>query len=263
MHQPTFQKHLFYWILPVFVTLSCVFIYFYDMFGWSYLMASPVNREFGVVENLQLMILGTIIFLAFKGIKNNPNRAARQCFRLLIGLTIVIFLEEIDYGLHYWDYLNLTPQESTSVMQIDYNVEVRNIHNNGQITNISKLISYALIIILFVLIPLLPASIKERYGIYKYVSPSRFIVTTAVSLLIVNNIALYLYRSPGHLNNSLNGNISEFEEIMTYYIFMLYTFELTCSDKLSQFFNYYKAKQKKAIPQFGYTPYKSQLNTTK
>lgn len=257
MRQPALKKHLLYWILPTAVTLLCIFTYFYDVFGLSHIMASPVNREFGVVENLQLVLLIAMIFIARRGIRKNGNRLARNCFRCLIALTIVVIFEEIDYGLHYWDYISGASIDQAGVMQIDYSTEVRNIHNNGQITNISKLVSYGLIIILFVLIPLLPASVKERYSIYKYLSPSRFIITTAVSLLIVNNIALHLYRSSEHINQSLNGNISEFEEIMTYYIFVLYAFELAYSEKLSQLFSNYKMKQKKEAPQFDYTPLRS------
>ena len=239
------RKHIIYWILPSAISIACIFIYFFDFFGLSYLIANPINREFGIVENLQLVLLMLIFFVATKGIKNNTNKRARQCFRFLAAACILLFLEEIDYGLHYRDYF--TSYDSGAVMMIDYNTEIRNLHNNGKITNVSKMISYATIVGLFVVIPLIPSTTREKYPFYKHLSPSRLIVMTAVCLLIVNNLALYFYRYTEHPNSALNGNISEFEEIMTYYIFLLYIAELAYSHKLSLLFDHYGAGKRRKV----------------
>lgn len=242
MNRTTFSRHLLYWILPSAITLACIFIFFFDIFGMSKAIAPEFNREFGVVENLQLILLLIISFIAYKGIRTSTNKNARRVFRVIFGISVFMFLEEVDYGLHYIDYINLPADQVTSTMFIDYDNEIRNLHNNGKGQNISKLIAYSLVVICFVITPLIPTKVRNRFPIIKYLSPSLFIVSTAISILIVNNIALYIYQNYEYTNQALNGNVSEFEEIMIYYIFLLYIAELVRSRSISLLFEHYTFK---------------------
>lgn len=242
----SFKKHLIYWILPSLITIICIFIYFFDIFGLSYLIANPINREFGIIEHLQLLLLMIIFVVATKGVRNNTNKKSRQCFRVVAAACVLLFFEEIDYGLHYRDYFTSYQSEVSPVMIIDYDNELRNLHNNGEITDIAKMVSYIIIVCLFVIIPLLPSAVTQKYRLFEYLSPSRFIVLTAASLLAVNNLALYFARNYQYRNAALNGNISEFEEIMIYYIFLLYVSELAYSQKLSLLFNRYASEKAKS-----------------
>lgn len=243
MHRPTINKHLLYWVLPTCITLFCVFTYFFNLFGLSHWIAHPINREFGVAENLQLLLLIAIFVLALRGIKLNSAKQVRLGFKIIAGITVLLLMEEIDYGLHYWDYLMLENPENVAVMDIDYSKEVRNLHNNGDVTSISKMLSYVLIVTLFVIIPLASPRMLRYAPALQYLSPSRMVVATAVCLLLVNHVALYLYRNYEHSNQALNGNISEFEEIMTYYIFFLYIRELASSAKPYLLLQYYQMKK--------------------
>jgi hypothetical protein len=83
----------------------------------------------------------------------------------------------------------------------------------------------------FVALPLLPYSIKTKYPLLNYLSPSTLIIITALSLLILNQIALYLYKHYDYDNPSLDSNVSEFEEGMTYYIIFLYIREMVKKPK--------------------------------
>lgn len=133
-------------------------------------------------------------------------------------------MEEIDYGLHYYDRLT-GKKEITKIVVFDN--EVRNIHNNGKlILNIMKLAAYALVCIFFVVLPLLSEKIKAKSKWVFFLSPSKLIVTTAVSMLVLNQIALYFYKRYEYTNHSLDVNVSEFEETMIYYIIFLYLREL-------------------------------------
>jgi hypothetical protein len=243
MNRVSFSKHFLYWILPSAVTLVCIFIFFFDFFGLSQFIAPELNREFGVVENLQLILLLVVCFTAYKGIRSSTNKNARRVFRVITAMSVFMFLEEIDYGLHYVDYLNLNAEQAATTMYIDYDNEIRNLHNNGKGQNISKLIAYSLVIICFVIAPLTSSKIKDRSPVVKYLSPSLLIITTAISILIVNNIALYLYQHSEYTNQALKGNVSEFEEIMIYYIFLLYIAELVRSRNVSFLFDYYMLKK--------------------
>jgi hypothetical protein len=227
------KKHLLYWILPSVVTLSCIVLFYLDWFGLSELMAPEINREFGIVENLQLIILLLILVYSIKGIRKRETKIEKYGYVFVAAATAFVFLEEIDYGLHYYDYLVGKTNEGITKVAV-FDRKIRNIHNEGKITlNVFKLASYALIITCFVILPLLPATLKKRFLLVKYFAPSRFIVTTAISLLVLNQIALYLYKHYDYSNPSLNNNVSEFEELMTYYIFFLYIREMIRKPRLN------------------------------
>ena len=223
MQTPGFKKHFIYWILPSIVTLSCTLIYFYNLFGLEDFIAPRVNREFGLIENIQLLLLILIFITALKGFHTRTEKIEKYGFMLVAILTAWMFLEEIDYGLHYYDHLT-GKQEITKVVVFDK--EVRNIHNNGPMQNLFKLTAYGVIIIFFVIFPLLPPRYKQRYPVLNFLSPSKLIITTATSLLILNQIALYLYKKYNTPTSALTANVSEFEEIMIYYIVFLYLREI-------------------------------------
>jgi hypothetical protein len=141
-----------------------------------------------------------------------------------MAATGFMFLEEIDYGLHYYDHLTGKSQVTKVVV---FDNEVRNLHNNGKlILNLFKLAAYIVIALFFAVLPLLPEKLKTKNRWLNFLSPSRYIVGTAICLLILNQIARYLYKNYDYANHSLDANVSEFEEIMTYYIIFLYLREL-------------------------------------
>lgn len=220
-----FNKHLFYWILPSATIVLLSLVYFLNVLGLAEVIAPDFNREFGLLENLQLVLLLFIAYICLRKFKNGTEKIEKYGF-LIVGLfTVFIFFEEMDYGLHYIDYYNGKTQETVKYeMQVEQ--KVRNIHNTGKLVGKFKLTSYFIIVLFFVILPLLPVRIKERFAIIRFLSPSRWIVTTATSLLITNQIAFYLYRNHNFFNRSMDSNISEFEETMTYYIILLYLWEM-------------------------------------
>ena len=225
MQENNFKTHFIYWILPSVVTLCCILVFYLNLFGLSEIIAPEHNREFGVVENIQLLLLLIIFFLAVKGAGAHKVKIEKYAYILVAATTAFIFLEEIDYGLHYYDFL--TGRNNEPVRIEVFNTKVRNLHNNeNNVLNIMKLISYAVIIIFFVLLPLLPDKLKQKHPLLAYLTPSRYIVITAFCLLVLNQFALYLYKNFDYSNASLNANVSEFEEIMTYYIIFLYIREM-------------------------------------
>jgi asparagine N-glycosylation enzyme membrane subunit Stt3 len=219
----SFKKHFIYWILPSSFTLACTLIYFYNLFGLEDFIAPKINREFGLIENVQLLLLILIFLRAIKGIRTREAKIEKYGFLLVAIVTAFMILEEIDYGLHYYDYLTGKPQITQVVI---FDKKVRNIHNNGPMQNLFKLTAYGIIIIFFVIFPLMPLRFKEKHAVLNFLSPSRFIISTAVCLLILNQIALYLYHKYNSPTRSLTANVSEFEEIMIYYIVLLYISEM-------------------------------------
>jgi hypothetical protein len=198
-------------------------LYYFNLFGLEEVIAPRINREFGVIENIQLLLLVLIFLFALKGVRAREEKIERYGFVAIALITLFVFLEEIDYGLHYYDYF-MGNDEMTKVVVFDK--EVRNIHNNGPMQNIFKLVAYGVIIIFFVIFPLIPQSIKTKFPLLNFLSPSKYIVITAVCLLLLNQLALYFYHRYNSFTKALSGNVSEFEEIMIYYIILLYMGEL-------------------------------------
>jgi hypothetical protein len=219
----SFKKHFIYWILPSSFTLACTLIYFYNLFGLEDFIAPKINREFGLIENVQLLLLILIFLRAIKGVRTREAKIEKYGFLLVAILTVFLFLEEIDYGLHYYDYFTGKPEIKQVVV---FDQKVRNIHNNGPMQNLFKLTSYGVIIIFFVILPLVTSKFKEKHAVLNFLSPSRLIISTAACLLILNQIALYLYHKYNSPSSSLTANVSEFEEIMIYYIVLLYVSEM-------------------------------------
>jgi hypothetical protein len=220
----SFEKHLIYWVAPSIITLACILIFYFNWFGLSELIAPPINREFGIIENIQNVLLILIFFTALKGFRIRNTKIEKFGYSLIMAATAFMFLEEIDYGLHYYDHLT-SKSEITKVVVFDN--EVRNLHNNGKlILNVMKLAAYIVVGLFFAALPLLPEKIKGKNRWLNFLSPSRYIIGTAVSLLVLNQIARYLYKNYAYANHSLDANVSEFEEIMTYYIIFLYLREL-------------------------------------
>ena len=60
------SKHLFYWIFPTIFLLACMFIYYYNIGGLAYIISPEENREYGLLENIQLITIAAIIWIALK-----------------------------------------------------------------------------------------------------------------------------------------------------------------------------------------------------
>ena len=223
MQSFSFRQHFFYWILPSVVTLSCTLIYFYNLFGLEDFIAPRLNREFGLIENIQLVLLILIFITALKGVRLRRDKIEKYGFLAIAILTAWIFLEEIDYGLHYYDYLTGKDQITKVVV---FDKEVRNIHNNGPMQNLFKLTAYGIIALFFVVLPFLSEKHRRKYPLLNLISPSKLMIAPATCMLILNQIALYLYHQFNTPTSALTANVSEFEEIMIYYILLLYFREI-------------------------------------
>ncbi len=219
-----FRKHLIYWILPSIVVGLCMGIYFFDIFGMSYLIAPEFNREFGILENIQLLIIFAIILLSFNNSKKAKTKPIRFIFILILIGSIFIFLEEIDYGLNYYEYFSGTSNGPAQIASGSNN-SIRNIHNQGNLTRLIKFFGY-LFFVLIIVFPFLLKRIKIKNKYLDYFAPEHYFIYTLLSMILLNQAAEYI---DDLLKNSeisaLNSNVSEFEEVFIYYIVFLLVLE--------------------------------------
>ncbi len=222
------KKHLVYWLAPAAVMLIYIFVYFFDIFGLSYLMAPAFNREFGIIENTQALTIVAIGFVCLKGF-NYWEKLVKFFFRIGLFTSVFIFLEEIDYGLHYYDWFIGKP---TEVIVEEYKSGVRNLHNSFGLTEVFKKGVY----VFLAFICLLAAKPKRFLNFswfkkFQSVIPNRFrpdsyLALTVLLIPLISQLAFFIKRNLEVKSEVLKWNTSEFEETLIYYAIFLYVYQV-------------------------------------
>jgi len=103
------------------------------------------RREFGLLENLQNVVILFIVIIALRAAWRNTEWFVRGPMVLIAASSTFLFVEEIDYGLHWYEYLAGIPGDEAA--------EVRNLHNLGDTTSTLKTIGDVTMVVLFVVAP--------------------------------------------------------------------------------------------------------------
>ncbi|MBK3519112.1 hypothetical protein [Carboxylicivirga marina] len=213
------QKHFLYWILPLAILIPLITMYFSGVKWAMELVCPTVNWELGIVENLQLLVLLLIFIIGLIGIKRRKVRIEKAAMVLLSIFTAFVFLEEMDYGLHYVQYF--TGESNTLFRDV---TGAKNLHNLGNNARLFKRPFYPLMAMLFIVGPLVVHKIKSP--MIRFFIPHKIIIATAI-------ITVFSYLVPRLLvdwhifpDGGFKKNIGEFSELMMYYIFFLYLKEL-------------------------------------
>lgn len=213
------KKHFLYWILPLAVLIPLITMYFSGVKWAMELVCPTVNWELGIVENLQLLVLIMIFVISLMGLKHKEPMIEKIGLVFLAFITLFVFLEEIDYGLHYVQYF--TGESNTLFRDV---TGAKNLHNLGNNARLFKRPFYPLMALLFIIGPLVAERIKYEY--IRFFIPHKIIIATAF-------ITIFSYLVPRLLvdwhifpDGGFKNNIGEFSELMMYYIFFLYLKEL-------------------------------------
>lgn len=210
------QDHLLYWGNPLIISFILMMFYFQGPDWLQELAASSYNREFGLVENIQNAFLLFTVYLAFRLLSIRHSGWLRIGHLLIVSTAIFVFLEEIDYGHHYINYLNGADAKQHSINH--------NIHNLPEVNNQLRLIFYIIIAIFIIILPYFQSSGLPSF-LAHFVSDIR-IQLTVLAFPVISKMA-GIFNNLSHFTNmALNGNISEFEELALYYLFMLYVYKL-------------------------------------
>jgi len=184
-------------------------------------------REFGLLEMLQnLLLLGVIVILIY-GLVRQTALIDKGMYFLAVLVFLFLFLEEIDYGLHYYEFItgNFLGED-----------QLRNWHNQTgadghQHTRKIKKIADIAMILIFILLPLVCAltSLKKNIGKLNFIPVMHFSVAVVVAV-VLSKLAHFLNDSGFGVINGVEGkldnNISEFRETSMYYIYVLYALQL-------------------------------------
>ena len=215
----TMRKLVIYLVVPAAVSLALILAYFSGA-SWLQSLVSPriagmhpdSSREFGLLENLQNLYLLGIVVVAACAVKLKTLRIEKAAFAALVLFSLFVFLEEIDYGLHYYEYWN-----GITFFQA---AQTRNLHNIGDANKVLKTLVDATMVLLFVIAPL--AFAKTRRPLLRYLTPDRYAILTMVAMFILSRFAHYLRDIGAGTPGTINKNISEFRELTVYYLCLVY-----------------------------------------
>ena len=184
-------------------------------------------REFGILEMLQSFVLLFIVFYSVRCFMLASDFWIRLVALCLVFISVFTFLEELDYGAHFIEYL--TGQHGSMAQE----TWTRNLHNRlgpggTQYGDILKIICYVGVLTGFVLAPLLLSSVRNRT--IRLLVPSRWVISTVVLVALLGVLARDLensgYSMIGESQGVLYKNLSEFRELNLYYLLLLYTANL-------------------------------------
>lgn len=221
-------------IVPAFVMALLIGLYFSGIYSLQQIIAPTLEnissdswREFGLLELLQnfclLSVIGILLLAAYK--KSTPDGLL---FLLGVLIFIFLFLEEIDYGIHFYEFF----------VGVDSGITVRNWHNqetDGEqnVKGFKRLVD-AVMFLIFIVLPLVKNKIPIAF--IRNIAPSRWFIAGFATILVGSNIA-HLLNDQGMgiiqgTQGNLKGNISEFRELGTYYFSVLYALQLLKLDSL-------------------------------
>jgi len=187
---------------------------------WEQELVCPsVDWELGIVENMQILLLAydpdSNLYCNFQ----KKHKIEKVIFSFLSLFTLFVLLEEIDYGAHFLRYFK--GHSDTIFVEVTGKANVHNLGNNAKLFKRSI---YPLMLILFIITPLYVHKFKNP--IVRYLVPGKWFVVTAI-------ITVFSYAVPRLLvdwnifeDGGFGVNIGEFSEIMVYYIFFLYLYEV-------------------------------------
>lgn len=200
-------------------------------------------REFGLLENAQHVLLLVSFAVLLAGVRRATERLQRAGFVLASAMALFVFLEEIDYGVHWQRYAAcdaplawfrpVPHSEWNALAQTRAEGFQFTLHSRGLTTEF-KVANDAILVAAFVLFPLLAPRFRNRY--VRYLAPDRHsILTVAVALATseaihqVGRATKRLFRDavlagaePAWELGSLVNNLSEFREFAVFYLYAVY-----------------------------------------
>jgi hypothetical protein len=102
----TKDGRFYYWTLPVIVLVPQIIMYFSGIQWMVEIVCPSINREFGTIENLQLLILLYMTIICLLGAIRKQNKLEKTGFAFLTLFSLLVFFEEMDWGAHYIEYFS-------------------------------------------------------------------------------------------------------------------------------------------------------------
>ena len=215
----TRDSRFYYWTLPILVLVPQIIMYFSGVQWMVEIVCPSVNREYGLIENLQLV---TILFMAIVSIYGLIRKASyleKFGFLLLTVFSLLVLLEEMDWGAHFAELWY--GKRDTIFSEV---TGVTNLHNQDGNAKWFKRPVYLIMAALFIILPYYREKFKHPF--LQYLTPKKLIIGTVIIALFSDLIPRYIVKLNIRPDAGLGTNIGEFSEVMVYYTFALYVYEI-------------------------------------
>ena len=219
------KDHVLLWVGPFSILLFALGLYFSGDPGLAGLVAPAENWEWGIIENLQAILVLLMFSLAVKGAIRANDLLIRTGFIFLIIFSAFVFVEEIDYGAHYRHFF--TGQKES---YLDSLTGTYNLHNQGNNAKLFKRPVYGLICLIFLVTPYIGRlrsgnilrRLVERNRYFPLVIPMPRMALLVAVLVFADLVPRAIVFSGLRADGGFGVNIGEFSELIMYYLFFRY-----------------------------------------
>ena len=190
--QNPFNKRpvLFFLVIPCSISVLMMALFFSGIAPLRQLIVPVIPelhqeswREFGILENIQHLYLLAMALICLYAIKIKPYAWEKVLILCVALFSTWILLEELDYGLHYYEYLFDVPIAEREVN--------RNFHNQGnRLQNMRRAVDVVMALF-FLIAPFYWRNTKKP--LLSYLLPNRWMAGTAVAMILLSELAHALY----------------------------------------------------------------------
>jgi hypothetical protein len=213
------RAKFYYWYLPIIVLVPMILMYFSGIHWMVEIVCPAANREFGVIENLQLLIILYMAVISAMAVKKKTLTLEKIGFAFLAVFALLVFFEEMDWGAHFVEAYS--GKKETIFSEV---TGVTNIHNQDDNAKWFKRPVYLIMAALFIFFPLYRDRITNP--LIQYATPKKLIIGTIIIALLSDLIPRFTVLWHIRPDAGLANNIGEFSEVMVYYTFALYLHEI-------------------------------------
>lgn len=223
MHRIDWPKVHLYFTAPVAIVLPMIFCYFSGNEALQQLISPKIeglygnsHRELGLIENSQNVVLLGILITVGRALIRERQWIGRVALGLLLAVSTFVFLEELDYGLHYYEYFSGVDKEEA--------IKDRNWHNVGDRTTRTKQVVDAAMILFFFVAPIV--FYGSSYPLVRLLTPDRYAWLALIAMFVVRSTAHGLQDAGFGEPGTMDSNLSEFREFVTYYLSLVYLLDV-------------------------------------
>jgi len=212
------SRHYYYWIFPTFIGGILVAMHFSGI-SWMQTFISPsTHRELGAPENIQNLIIFSVIILGILGAKRKVWKIEKIAFAIVAAMSLFLLLEEMDYGRHLYKYF----------IDPSYKRKIWNVHfmQHGLLTHILNAVVYSMLPLFFCILPLVARKSSNPW--VKYLSPEPYSIGTVLGMVLLSQTSQFLNNLEMFVGFSKKSGMimSEFGEGYVHLLFFLYFYEI-------------------------------------
>ncbi len=227
---PTDQGWKLFVIIPVFANVMVVGAYFSQISFAQQIVAPTIEglnfrswRELGLLESLQHLTLLVACIVAMIAVIHSRSLWKKALFACACAGAVFCFLEEIDYGVHYYNYFIVGKHGEHAPIENWHNEST----NGRQNVSYLKLASNLVIIGWFVVAPMITL-FKRNLPFRTWVPAAWFSAAFGLTFLfslIAHQLEAWELSTINGVKGNLESNISEFRELNSYYLLTLYLWQ--------------------------------------